>query len=99
MVVAVTVPDDGAVRRRERTVAAFAALIALLLGVAATPADALLPTKGLVAPTVAVLDPALQDVLGTAASGDVIEVAVVLPQIPTSSDLTLLRSTGAVVAG
>ena len=103
MVVVVIDADDGDVRRREGTVAAFAAVLALAVGVAATPASALgglgLPGGGLLAPTLAVLDPALEDVLDSAGSDDVLEVAAVLPGIPGLTDLALLRSTGAVVAG
>jgi serine protease AprX len=105
MVVVVTVPDDGVVRRREGAVAACAATIALTLGIA-TPASALgglggpaLPIGPVVTSTVALLDPALEDALATAAADEVLEVAVVLPSIPSFTDLALLESTGAVVAG
>jgi serine protease AprX len=93
----------GSVHRRERTVAAFAAVVALVLGVAVPPAAALgglgLPGGDLIDTTLAVLDPALEEVLDTAAADEVIEVAVVLSSIPSVTDLALLESTGAVVAG
>lgn len=86
--------------RREGTVAALAAVVALVLGVAIPPASALGSSgEDLVDTTLAVLDPALEDVLASAASGDIIEVAVVLPRIPDVTDLTVLSSTGAVVEG
>lgn len=61
---------DGSVHRRERTVAAFAAVVALVLGVAVPPAAALgglgglgLPGGDLIESTLAVLDPALEETL------------------------------------
>lgn len=101
MVVAVITGDDGLVRRREGIVAAFAAVLALALGASATPVAAL-GGLGLPAPlpsTLAFLDPALEDVLDDVAGDELVEVAVVLPQVPGLTDLALLRSTGAVVAG
>lgn len=103
MDVVVTMTEDRPVGRRERgTVAVIAACLAVVLAGSSGTAGALGLT-GLVEPVLddvtAVLDPALEDVLESAAAGEVIEVAVVLPAVPTSADLQLLAATGASVGG
>lgn len=67
------------------------ALVATSLSLTTPSAQALLPT--------AFVDPLLTTALASAGLNDEIEVAVVLPGVPTAEHLGLLRATGASVGG
>lgn len=87
--------------RRGRVVAAIVGGFAIWIAAVGQPAAALTSSvlPGDEQHGVAVLDPALQEALTVAGAGDIIEVAVVLPGVPTSLDLGLLEATGAAVGG
>ena len=102
MYVVVTGADDPSMGRRARgLITAAVTVVVLVSGSVAPPAGAI---GGLLDPITdpvssALVDPALEGALAGLTGSERVEVAVVLSDVPTLTDLALLESTGAVIGG